>query len=210
MSDYEIKYYDFHCTGLAYINRLRLVKPDGGSPYLSVTLAFLRGKADAEGKVAKTWVDCRIVGGQAKARANTLLEHITEEGADPDKAKIMATVKIGDLKPDPFIYRSGPKAGQPGFSLKGRLLQINHVWLDGSPFDFGDEPEGQSDEALEGELIRSDSDKPMSGAEQSRPAMVKLSKDDPDFLRKKTDLKKQGYRWDPKQAAWCLPQTLAA
>ena len=193
-------YYDLHCTGLAYLNRLRLVKPDGGgSSYLSVTLAFLRGKADAEGKVAKTWVDCNIVGGTAKARAKTLLEHIAEEGVDPDKAKIMATVKIGDLELKSFTYRSGPRAGQPGFGLKARLLQINNIWLDGSLFDFGDEPQEQEDSDEPAQ--HGNQQQPASGA---KPSVVKLSKDDPDFQQKKTELKQQGYRWDPGQMAWCL------
>ena len=206
-SNQEVKYYDYLGNVLAYLKRLRKVTPNQGDSYYSVTLAALHGRADSEGKIDKTWIDCNVVGAQAIARIKTLLEHISKENIDLNEAKIMANFVHGDLRIEPFVYKSGPKAGQPGIGLKAHLLRISHVRVNGSPFDFGDEgdePEGQSDEALENE--------PASGAEneQSRPAMVKLSKDDPDFLRKKADLKKQGYRWDPEQTAWCLPRTLAA
>jgi hypothetical protein len=46
MSDQEAKYFDLLTTGLGYINRVREVTPEEGSPFLSVTLAALRGSAD--------------------------------------------------------------------------------------------------------------------------------------------------------------------
>ena len=202
MSDSNL-YYDFHSQGLAYLNRLRLVSPNGGDSYLAVTLAFLRGKADADGRVAKTWVDCNIVGDMAKARAKILLEHIVDEGIDPDQVRIMATAKIGDLELKEFTYKKGPKAGQPGFGLKGRLLQIEHVRVNGIPFDFGDD-----DAVQRGDQQQTGSSAASVASDSPEPAMVKLSKDDPDFLRKKEALKRRGYRWDPEQTAWRLAQAV--
>ena len=40
------KYFDLHTTGIGYLNRVREVTPKEGTPFLSVTIAALRGSVD--------------------------------------------------------------------------------------------------------------------------------------------------------------------
>ncbi len=55
------KYFDLDINGIGYLNRAREVTPENGIPFLSVTIAALRGPAD---KVQHTHFDSReyIVG----------------------------------------------------------------------------------------------------------------------------------------------------
>jgi len=50
------KYFDLHLTGVGYLNRIRLVTPKEGEPFLSVTLAALRGSVDNVLYTRRTWV----------------------------------------------------------------------------------------------------------------------------------------------------------
>ena len=59
MSNQEAKYFDLLTTGLGYINRVRAVTPEEGNPFLSVTLAALRGSAD---NARYTHFECRVAG----------------------------------------------------------------------------------------------------------------------------------------------------
>jgi aminopeptidase N len=44
---------------------------------------------------------------------------------------VLVGFKLGDLYADTFTYTHGEKAGQPGVSLKARLLQIRWAKVDG-------------------------------------------------------------------------------
>ena len=47
MSNHETKqYFDLHTTGIGYLNLVREVTPKEGSPFLSITIAALRGSVD--------------------------------------------------------------------------------------------------------------------------------------------------------------------
>jgi hypothetical protein len=43
----------------------------------------------------------------------------------------LLSFRIGDLWIDPFLYEKGDKQGQPGASLKGRLLFIDWIKVNG-------------------------------------------------------------------------------
>ncbi|MCY1434194.1 hypothetical protein D3C76_1459990 [compost metagenome] len=45
--------------------------------------------------------------------------------------KVLLSFRIGDLWIDPFLYEKGEKQGQPGASLKGRLLFIDWIKVNG-------------------------------------------------------------------------------
>ncbi len=215
-------FWNIHTTAdAAYLNRLRLVTPDQGEPYFAVTLACLRGKADSEGKIPKTYVDCTVSGTLAKRRIKTLYERF-----DTSNAKIMAIApRFGDLKLEPFTYGAhSPKAGEPGKALRGRLIKLEKVLVDGQPFDFQDEgyqseksepvdpnpTPAQSSEPDEGNAhvwaapndvqpedkgnIRGELPPGASGI--ALPTVVKLSSDDPLFKEKKNALEWQGYVFD--------------
>ncbi|MCP3885586.1 MAG: DUF3577 domain-containing protein, partial [Propionibacteriaceae bacterium] len=64
MSTNETKqYFDLHTTGIGYLNRIREVTPKEGSPFLSITIAALRGSVD---NAQYTHFECRVSGKQAQ------------------------------------------------------------------------------------------------------------------------------------------------
>ena len=153
------KYFDLHTTGLGYINRFRQVKPKKGKPYFAVTFAMLRGNQD---DAQYTYIDCSIVGDAALA---TLMSHI-EPDSDLGNDKYLAQVRIGDIYAEPFIYARGKKEGQPGVSIKGRLLKIISL-------------------RKNNEIIY-----------QNFPAFVQIPANDPAFQTKAADLESRGYVWN--------------
>ena len=51
--------------------------------------------------------------------------------------------KIGDLfKSEPFVHKKGKNAGKTGISLKARLLRINHVMINGRPYEINEDIDG--------------------------------------------------------------------
>ncbi|MBI6562418.1 hypothetical protein B1F77_11530 [Pseudomonas syringae] len=118
----ESKYFDLHTTGIGYLNRIREVKPRKGNPFMAVTVAALKGSTES---VEYTYIDCNVVG----AEADKLIRRC-QEAVDADK-KVLVNFRIGDIWPDVFTYSSGPKQGQTSASLKGRLLYIAWIKVDG-------------------------------------------------------------------------------
>ena len=115
------KYFDLHTTGLGYANRMREVKMRG-SNFWAVDISALRGNAE---DLQYTKFDTRISGRDA-------LEVLTRFKADIDaRKKVLIGFKIGDIYPETFTFEKGEKAGQTGVVLKGRLLQVAWVKVDG-------------------------------------------------------------------------------
>jgi hypothetical protein len=127
MSNQEAKYFDLLTTGLGYINRVREVTPEEGNPFLSVTLAALRGSAD---NAQYTHFECRVAGKQAKAVVREL------QAAVEGDHKVLIGFTLSDLYAEAFTYRKGEKAGETGISLKARLLRIGWAKIDGEPFEI--------------------------------------------------------------------------
>jgi len=125
MSTNETKYFDLHTTGLGYLNRIRQVTPRDGKPFLSVTLAALRGSVD---NAQYTPFECRVSGKQAQDLVRQLMPAV--EG----KAKVLLGFTLSDLYAEAFTFKSGDKAGETGVSLKARLLRIAWAKVDGQSF----------------------------------------------------------------------------
>ena len=122
----EVKYFDLHTTGLGYLNDFRQVRPNQGKPYYVVRIAALRGNSNS---TSYTYYDCSIPSEEA---LNVLLNFVdNNDEENGQKVRFMATFKIGDTYPDPFIYQRGEKQGQPGVALKSRLLQIRSLYRNG-------------------------------------------------------------------------------
>ncbi|WP_458737147.1 STY4534 family ICE replication protein [Pseudomonas chlororaphis] len=119
----EAKFFDLHTTGIGYLNRIREVKPRGkGKPFMAVAIAALRGSSD---EVEYTYIDCNVVGTEAEKLVRRCQEAVTAE------KKVLVSFRIGDIWADAFTYEKGDKKGQPGASLKGRLLFIGWIKVDG-------------------------------------------------------------------------------
>ncbi|WP_273805844.1 MULTISPECIES: STY4534 family ICE replication protein [unclassified Pseudomonas] len=120
----ESQYFDLHTTGIGYLNRIREVKPKGrgAKPFLAVTVAALCGSKEA---VEYRYIDCNVVGTEAEKLVRRCIEAVNAE------KKVLVSFRIGDCWADPFTYSSGPKQGQHGASLKGRLLYIGWIKVEG-------------------------------------------------------------------------------
>jgi len=129
-NDENAKYFDLYTTGLGYLNRVREIAPREGSPFLSVTVAALRGNAE---DAQYTYFECRVSGRQARQIVRSLQPAIEGE------LKVLAGFKLSDLYAQPFTYKNGAKAGETGVRLKARLLRLMWVKVDGVPFCAEDE-----------------------------------------------------------------------
>ena len=121
----NVKYFDLHTTGLGYLDRVREVTPPGGTPFLSVTIAALRGSVK---DTRYTCFECAVAGKQAQDLVRQLKTPI--EG----KLKVLIGFTLSDLHGEAFTFKTGDKSGEPGVSLKARLLRITWAKVDGQPF----------------------------------------------------------------------------
>ena len=119
------KYFDLHTDGLGYLNRIREVTPKEGIPFLSVTIAALRGSVD---NVQYTHFECRVSGKQAHDIVRKL------KPAVEDSAKVLIGFTLSDLYAEAFTFKNGDKAGETGISLKARLLRVAWAKVDGQLF----------------------------------------------------------------------------
>ncbi|MEW8028781.1 MAG: STY4534 family ICE replication protein [Candidatus Thiodiazotropha sp.] len=119
------KYFDLHTTGIGYLNRVREVTPKEGNPFLSVTIAALRGSVD---NVQYTHFECHVSGKKAQEVARQLKPAV--EG----KLKVLMGFTLSDLYGESFTFKNGDKTGETGVSLKARLLRVSWAKVDGQPF----------------------------------------------------------------------------
>ncbi|WP_057447696.1 STY4534 family ICE replication protein [Pseudomonas syringae group genomosp. 3] len=118
----ETKYFDLHTTGIGYLNRIREVKPRKGNPFMAVTVAALKGCTTS---AEYAFIDCNVVGAEAEK-----LIRRSQEAVVAGK-KVLVSFRIGDIWADTFTYGSGDKQGQTGVSLKGRLLYLAWIKVEG-------------------------------------------------------------------------------
>ena len=119
------KYFDLHTTGIGYLNRIRAVTPKEGTPFLSVTIAALRGSVD---NAQYTHFECRVSGRQAQQVVRQV------QPAVEGKLKVLIGFTLSDLYAETFTFKNGDKAGETGISLKARLLRMSWAKVDGQPF----------------------------------------------------------------------------
>jgi len=119
------KYFDLDINGIGYLNRIREVRPENGTPFLSVTIAALRGSAD---NVQHTHFDCVVAGEEAKGLVRKLIPAVEAD------LKVLVGFKLSDLQADVFTFKQGDRAGTTGISLKSRLLKFQWIKVEGKPF----------------------------------------------------------------------------
>jgi hypothetical protein len=118
----ETKFFDLHTRGIGYVSRIREVKPRKGDSFTSCTVAALCGSSDS---IEYRYIDTKVVGAEALKLVLRCQQAVSEN------RKVLVSFNIGDIWVDPFTYKTGPKAGTQGFSLKGRLLAIDWIKVDG-------------------------------------------------------------------------------
>ncbi len=118
----EKSFFDLHITGLGYLNRIREVKPKKGDSFLACDIAALNGPSD---NVSYVRFDTRVSGSEAQHLVRRCIEAVEAE------KKVMIGFRLGDLWADIFTYSKGKNAGNPGVSLKARLLFVSWIKVDG-------------------------------------------------------------------------------
>lgn len=118
----QTQYFDLHTRGVGYLNRIREVTVRKGQPFMAVTVAALRGSCD---EIEYSYIDCVVRGAEAEK-----LVRRCQQACDAGK-KILVSFTIGDIYPETFMYQSGAKKGETGVSLKGRLLRLGFIKIDG-------------------------------------------------------------------------------
>ncbi len=118
-----VSYFNLHTQGIGYLNRIREVPIRRGQPFLACDIAALHGAANA---VEYTRFDCKVSGAEAERLVRRCMDAVQAE------KKVLLAFRIGDLWVDPFLYEKGEKQGLPGASLKGRLLFIEWIKVDGA------------------------------------------------------------------------------
>ena len=118
----EKSYFDLHITGLGYLNRIREVKHKKGDAFLACDIAALNGPSD---DVSYVRFDTRVSGSEAQHLVRRCIDAVEAE------KKVMIGFRLGDLWTDIFTYSKGKNAGNPGVSLKARLLFVSWIKVDG-------------------------------------------------------------------------------
>ncbi|MCL2897144.1 DUF3577 domain-containing protein [Brenneria tiliae] len=118
----ENKYFDLHTRGIGYVNRLRTVTPKRGEPFMACTIAALRGTKDSP---EYSYIDVRVYNEKAASLLDSCQDALNK------KQKVLIAFTVGDIYPEVFTYQSGAKSGQPGCSIKGRLIKITTIKIDG-------------------------------------------------------------------------------
>lgn len=194
----QAKFFDLHTMGIGYLNRARTVTPNQGDPYMSVSIAALRGRSDSP---TYSYFDTRIVGSNALDFVKQYEETINDRGS-----KVLVRFKVGDGEASSYKVQSGDNKGNRNHVIKSRLLQITWAKVNGEvvlkPADSTDADEGQSSSESTG----NPSGDNQSAADTLGQPPVELDPNDPEFETKRARLKKAGYRWNRDQAAWVIPQ----
>lgn len=121
-SSQENNYFDLHTTGIGYLGRIREVNPKNGTPFLACTIAALTGKSNAP---EYQYFDVRVSGSDAQHLVRRCVDAVEE------KKHVLIRFRLGDTYPDLFTYTKGDKKGQQGINMKGRLLHISWIKVEG-------------------------------------------------------------------------------
>ncbi|WP_090140033.1 DUF3577 domain-containing protein [Limnohabitans sp. DM1] len=117
-------YVDMHTMGIGYLSRVREVTVRKGKPFVSCSISGFHGEKGVEDGMTFVPFDVKA----ASAQAHDVLKQFEAQANDRD-CKVMIKFRIGDQYIDTYRVTKGDRAGQIGYVLKGRLLQITHVWI---------------------------------------------------------------------------------
>ncbi len=117
-------FFNLQVDGIGYLNRVRTIHAQKGQAFMACTVSALRGMGS---EVGYTKFDCRVSGEDAQLIISRL-----EGDIAADKA-VLIGFRIVDIYPELFTFEKGDKKGQPGISIKGRLLRIKFAKVNGEP-----------------------------------------------------------------------------
>ena len=120
-------FFNLHVEGVGYLNRVRTVKPKKGQEFLACTVSAMRGST---ADLGYTKFDCRVSGAEARKIVKLLEPDVAAEKT------VIIGFKIADIYPELFTFEKGEKKGQPGVSIKGRLLRVKFAKVNGEAVDL--------------------------------------------------------------------------
>ena len=128
-------FFNLFVEGVGYLNRVRTIKPKKGQEFIACTVSAMRGSTN---DIGYTKFDCRVSGAEAQKIIRQLEPDVAAEKT------VLIGFKIADIYPELFTFEKGDKKGQPGVSIKGRLLRVKFAKVNGEAIDLPDpvsEPE---------------------------------------------------------------------
>jgi len=140
------KYFDLHLRGLGYLSRVRDVTTKGNGrskarPFLACAISAFHGDPNVENGIVYLPLDLIVAGEKAREAVRSVMD----DANDPD-VKVLVSFRAGDHYIRTF-ERTGNRAGETGAVLKGRLLKLFWIKVDGQEVyrDAGDESEERDD-----------------------------------------------------------------
>lgn len=121
----QTNYFNLHTTGIGYLNDIRLVEPKKGNPFYACRVAALVGESDSP---EYRYFDMNVVGKETETLIKKCQKAVIEE------KKVLVSFVMADLWFDTFTYSTDSKfhkKGDTGVSLKGRLIRIKMIKIDG-------------------------------------------------------------------------------
>jgi hypothetical protein len=124
------KYFDLHLRGLGYLSRVRDVTAKGNGrskakPFLACAISAFHGDPNVENGIVYLPLDLIVAGEKAREAVRSVMD----DANDPD-VKVLVSFRAGDHYIRTF-ERTGNRAGETGAVLKGRLLKLFWIKVDG-------------------------------------------------------------------------------
>ncbi|QRM22875.1 DUF3577 domain-containing protein [Burkholderia pseudomallei] len=137
------KYFDLHLRGLGYLSRVRDVTARGNGrskakPFLACAISAFHGDPNVENGIVYLPLDLIVAGEKAREAVRAVMD----DANDPN-VKVLVSFRAGDHYIRTF-ERTGNRAGETGAVLKGRLLKLFWIKVDGQEV-YRDESEERDD-----------------------------------------------------------------
>ena len=145
----QANHFNLHVNGVGYLNRVRWVEPRRNAgrraePFLACSVSALRGNAE---QPDYTYFDLRVSGREAIEMVDRLGEDVAAQ------RKVFISFRVGDIYPhlyerDVKDRETGRKTGEREMAtlIKGRLLLINSITIDGENVFKRDADAAQSED----------------------------------------------------------------
>ncbi|MDR5804931.1 DUF3577 domain-containing protein [Caballeronia sp. LZ001] len=144
------KYFDLHLRGLGYLSRVRDVTSRGNGrskakPFLACSISAFHGDPNVDNGIVYLPLDLIVSGEKAKEAVRSVMDD-----ANDRDVKVLVAFRSGDHYIRTF-ERTGNRAGETGSVLKGRLLKLFWIKVDGQEVwrDEGDDADAGVDTSRE-------------------------------------------------------------
>ena len=118
----ELNYFNLLTTGVGYLNQIKEVIPEAGTPHVVVEIAALRGKPN---NIRKTYFTAVVSGAHAHEWVNLVAADVVAE------RKVLLRFRLSDLDATAFVPLENIADEQSAVQLKTRLIGVDWVRVDG-------------------------------------------------------------------------------